>query len=78
MQLLAGGVQEPGVGRLGEAHALVIAVAAASAGAVDQPGLAAGPGCDQRGQRHPRVVAVGRRHHRGMAAAAPGASFRRP
>jgi hypothetical protein len=37
-ELLVRGVQEPGVVRLGEAFAPVVAVPAAGAGAVDQPG----------------------------------------
>ena len=78
MQLLVGGVQEPGVVRLGEALALVFAVPAADAGAVDQPGLLPGPGGNQCGQRHARVVAACHRHHRGAADPAPGASLRRP
>src|SRR5580693_3442765 len=76
VQLLVGGVQEPGVVRLGEPLALISPPCAV--GAVDQPGTAAGPDGDQRGQRHPRVVAGGHRHHRGAAAAPPGASLRRP
>jgi len=75
-ELLVRGVQQAGVVGLGEALALV--VPASAVGAVDQPGAAAGPGGDQRGQRHARVAAAGDRHDRGMAAAAPGASFRRP
>jgi hypothetical protein len=46
--------------------------------AVDQPRLVPGPGGDQRGQRHPRVVAAGHRDDGSMAAAAPGAALRRP
>jgi len=69
-------VQEPGVVRLGEALAPVCPASAVRS--VDQPGTAARPGGDQRGQRHPRVVPAGHRHHRSMAAAAPCASFRRP
>jgi len=77
VQLLVRGVQEPGVVRLGEAFALA-GPTSAQVGAVNQPGLVPGPGGDQRGQRHPGVVAAGHRYHRGTAAAAPGASFRRP
>jgi hypothetical protein len=46
--------------------------------AVDQPRLVPGPGGDQRGQRHPRVVAAGHRDDGSMAAAASGAALRRP
>ena len=76
-ELLAGGVQQPGVVRLGEALALV-AAPAAGVDAVDQPGLLPGLHRDQRGQRHSLVAAAGHRHHRGLAAAAPGAALRRP
>jgi hypothetical protein len=56
MQLRVRGVRQAGVVRLGEALALVPAVAAAGPGTIDQPGPAAGPGGDQRGQRHARVA----------------------
>jgi hypothetical protein len=52
-------VQEPGVVRLGEALALVLAVPVAGVHAVDQPGTAAGLDRDQRGQRHPLVAGAG-------------------
>jgi hypothetical protein len=69
-------VQEPVVAGLGEPLAPV-SPASAPVGAVDQPGPAARPGGDQRGQRHPRIMAAGHRHHRGAAPACPGASLRR-
>ena len=76
-ELLVRGVQESGLVRLGEPFALVLA-AAAAVHAVDQPGPAPGLDRDQRGERDALVAAAGHRHHRGGAAASPGASFGRP
>jgi len=70
------GVQQPGVVRLGEAFALIAAAGAVHA--VDQPRPAAGLDRDQRGQRHPAVVAAGHPHDGGGTAAAPGTALRRP
>jgi hypothetical protein len=72
-ELLVGGVEQPGVVGLGEALAPV----AAAVDAIDQPGLASRPDADERCQGHSRVVRAGHFHHRGLAAPAPGASFRR-
>ncbi len=72
-ELLVGGVQEPGVVGLGETLALV--VAAARAGAIDQPGRVVRPGSDQRRRRHARVAAAGHPHHWDMAAPSPGTSL---
>jgi hypothetical protein len=47
-ELLAGGVQQAGAARLGEALALI--AAAGGVDAADQPGPAPGPDGDQRGQ----------------------------
>ena len=78
-KLLVRGVQEPGVVRLGEPFAPVVtAPAAAVVHPVEQPGPLPGLHRDQRGQRHSLVAAAGHRHHRGPAAAAPGAALRRP
>ena len=78
-ELLVRGVQEPGVISVGEALAVVLAVAAAAlVHAVDQPGPAPGLDGNQRGERDALVAAAGHRHHRGSAAPAPGASLRRP
>ena len=71
-----GGVQEAGVVRLGEPLVLISPPGAVRA--VDQPGPVAGPDGDQRGQRHPGIVAAGHRDDGSAAAAAPGASLRRP
>jgi hypothetical protein len=76
VQLLVGSVQEPGVIRLGEPLALISPPCAVRA--EDQPGTAAGPDGDQRGQRHPRVMPASYLDYGGMAAAPPGASLRRP
>jgi hypothetical protein len=65
--LLVRGVQEPGVVRLGEALALICPPGVVRA--VGQPGLAPGPDGDQRGQRHPGVMAACH-FHDGSAAAA--------
>ncbi len=77
-ELLMRGVEEPGVVCLGEAFALVAAPPAVLVDAVDQPGPVPGLDGDQRGQRDALVTAAGDLHHRGVAAPAPGASFRRP
>jgi hypothetical protein len=63
---------------LGEPSALTCAAWAVRA--VDQPRPLPGPDREQRGQRYPRVVAAGHRHHRGRftSAPAPGAALRRP
>ena len=68
--------REPGVIRLGEPLARISPPGAVRA--EDQPRPLTRPDRDQRGQRHPRVMAAGHRHHRGLAAAAPGAGLRRP
>ena len=77
-QLLMGGVQQAGIVGLGEALAPVLAMPAGGVSAVDQPGPAAGPGADQRGHRQALATLRGHPHHRGMAAASPGAALRRP
>jgi len=73
-----GGVQQAGVVRLVKALAPVLAVPAVQVDTVDQPGPAAGPGADQRRRRDALAALRGHLHHRGMAAAAPGAALRRP
>ena len=75
-----GGVQQPGVVRLLKALTPVLTMPAVQVGAVDQPGPAggAGPGGDQRGHRDPLGADGSHLHHRGAAAAAPGAAPGRP
>ena len=61
--------REPGVVRLGEPLARISPPGAVRA--EDQPRPLTRPDRDQRGQRHPRVMAAGHRHHRGLAGGGP-------
>jgi hypothetical protein len=78
-ELLMRGVQQARIVSLGEALVAVLAGSAVDVRAVDQPGPpgGAGPGGDQRGYRDALAADGGHLHHRGAAAAAPGASLRR-
>jgi hypothetical protein len=77
-ELLVGAVQQAGVISLVKALAPVLAGPAVQVGAVDQPGLAAWPGADQRGDRDALAALRGDPHDGGMAAPSPGTSFWRP
>ena len=73
-ELLVGGVQQLGVVCFGEALAPVRAALASVVHAVDQPRPLTGSDAHQRGQRDALVARTGDLHHRGLAAAAPGAA----
>ena len=75
----AAGTRHPGTWRTRcSVNPLRLSARARAVRAVDQPRPLTGPDREQRGQRHPRVVPAGHRHHRSAAAPSPGASLRRP
>jgi hypothetical protein len=77
-ELLVRGVEQAGVVGLGEALAPSLGGAAVEVRAVDQPGLVAGLGADQRCHGDAFAACGGDPHAGCVASSAPGSAFGRP